>query len=118
VTFNFSLTNNGLGNVDDFRIYPPKSESLISGGTRTSVWTDDNVQYYYPTINFNGKTISGTQSLIVSFPQDVPCSGYVKITDVSASVKKFNLYLGVYVYSLGDLRLDNSVIKFTDVPIY
>jgi hypothetical protein len=118
VTFNFRLTNNGLGDVNDFRIYPPKSQSMINGGTYTSIWTDDNVQYYYPTINFNGQTNSGTWALNATFPQDVPCSGYVKITEVSSSAKKLNVYLGVYVYSLGDLRLDNSVIKFTDVPIY
>jgi hypothetical protein len=118
VTFNYRLTNTGMGDINDFRIYPPKSQSMINGGTYTSIWTDDNVQYYYPTINFNGKTESGTYALGTTFPQDVPCSGYVKITEVSSNAKKLNVYLGVYVYSLGDLRLDNSVIKFTDIPIY
>jgi hypothetical protein len=118
VVFNYRLTNTGLGDINDFRIYPPKSSSLINGGTLSSIWTDDNVQYYYPTNNFNGVTSSGTNSLIAKFPQDVPCSGYVKITEVSSKAKKLNVYLGVYVYSLGGPWLDKTVIKFTDVPIY
>lgn len=117
VTFEYTLTNKGLGNVNDWRIYPPNSMSLIQGGTRSSVWTDDGKEYGYPTIVFRGKTTSGANVLSSSFPMDVPCSGSVIINDVSSTAKEFNLDLGVYAYPNSTYHMANSVIRFRNVSV-
>lgn len=118
VTFTYTLTNNGLGDVNDWRIYPPKSMSLINGGTRSSVWTNDGAEYYYPTMTFRSASTSGSNVLNTSFPQGMPCTGTVSISGVSGSANEFNLNLGVYAYPNSTYHMANSVITFRNVPIY
>lgn len=118
VTFEYTLTNNGLGNVNDWRIYPPKSMSLINGGTRSSVWTSDGTEYPYPSMTFRGETTTGSNIINTSFPMQVPCSGKVTISNVSSSAKEFNLILGVYAYPNSTYQMTSSAISFLNVPIY
>ncbi len=118
VTFEYTLTNNGLGTVNDWRIYPPKSMSLIQGGTRSVVWTDDGQSYEYPSMTFNGKTTTGTNVITASFPQGPKVSGSVTIKNVNGSAKEFNLTLGVYAYPNSTYQMASSAIEFRKVPIY
>lgn len=118
VTFDYTLTNKGLGTVNDWRIYPPKSMSLIQGGTRSVVWTSDGTSYDYPTMTFNGKSTSGSNVINTTFPEGPKVSGSVTITGVSTSAKEFNLTLGVYAYPNSYYNMASSAIKFTNVPIY
>jgi hypothetical protein len=113
VTLNFRLTNNGLGNISGFYVYNP-------GGSKTTIWTDDNQQYYTATINFNNQTSTGGNIynftyVDTTFPEQAPCNGYVKIKEVSTSAKKLNVRLGV---GANGVSFDNDDIKFYDVPIY
>ena len=118
VEFKYVLTNNGMGSVNDWRIYPPKSMSLIQGGTRSVVWTNDGEEYLYPYMTFRDKYTSGSNVITATFPEGVPCSGSVTISDVSSSATKFNLTLGVYAYPNSTYHMSSSAIKFTNVPIY
>ncbi len=119
VVFDYTLINEGLGDVNDWRIYPPNAISLIQGGTRSSVWTSDGKEYVDKVaMTFRDKTTAGSTVIATSFPQYVPCSGSVTITDVSPSAKEFNLYLGVYAYPNSTYHMASSVITFLDVPIY
>ncbi|MDE5749552.1 MAG: hypothetical protein K2H87_02145, partial [Duncaniella sp.] len=118
VTFEYTLTNTGLGTVNDWRIYPPKSMSLIQGGTRSVVWTSDGKSYDYPTMTFNGKSTSGSNIINTTFPEGPKVSGSVTITGVSTSAKTFNLTLGVYAYPNSYYGMASSAVKFTNVPIY
>lgn len=118
VTFQYTLTNNGLGTVNDWRIYPPKSMSLIQGGTRSVLWTSDGKSYDYPSITFNGKTTTGANVITATFPQGPKVSGSVTIKDVSADATHFNLTLGVYAYPNSTYQMATSAIEFGNVPIY
>lgn len=118
VTFEYTLTNNGLGTVNDWRIYPPKSMSLIQGGTRSVVWTDEGTDYPYPTMTFNNKTTTGANVITATFPEGPAVKGSVTITNVSDSAKEFNLTLGVYAYPNSTYHMASSAIQFRNVPIY
>jgi hypothetical protein len=89
------------------------------GGSYTTIWTDDNQQYYTATINFNNQTSTGGNVydfvyVETPFPEQAPCNGYIKIKEVSASAKILNIKLGVYA----PVSLDNDNIKFYNIPIY
>ena len=118
VTFDYALTNNGLGNVNDWRIYPPKSMSLIQGGTRSVVWTSDGVAYDYPTMEFNGKRTTGANVITASFPEGPAVNGSVTISGVSSGAEYFNLTLGVYAYPNSYYQMATSAIEFKNVRIY
>lgn len=121
VTFYYTLTNNGMGTdgtVNDWRIYPPKSMSLISGGTRSVVWTDDGTSYDYPTFSFNGKATSSANVLNTTFPQGPSVMGSVTIDNVPSSARKLNVTLGVYAYPNSKYNMAKSSVEFRNVPIY
>ncbi len=118
VTFEYTLTNNGLGTVNDWRVYPPKSISLIQGGTRSVVWTDDGTEYPYPAMTFSNKTTTGANVITASFPEGAAVKGSVTIDGVSESAKGFNLTLGVYAYPNSTYHMSSSAINFRNVPIY
>ena len=118
VTFEYTLTNNGLGTVNDWRVYPPKSMSLISGGTRSVVWTNDGQAYDDPVMTFNNKTTTGANTITATFPQGPKISGSVTIKDVRSSATEFNLTLGVYAYPNSTYHMQSSSIQFLNVPIF
>ena len=60
VVFTYTLTNNGLGDVNDWRIVPPSSMSVIQGGTRSLITDSEGNEYPYPTMTF--RTASTTDS--------------------------------------------------------
>jgi hypothetical protein len=104
------MTNTGLGDISYFEMYTP-------GGTATTIWTDDNQQYYSASVTFNNET-SGYYSNSYTwapFPELAPCSGSIKIKDVSATAKRLNVKLGVMTTAVS---LDSDNIKFYNIPIY
>jgi hypothetical protein len=108
VTLSFRMTNTGLGDISYFDMYTP-------GGTATTIWTDDNQQYYAATISFNNKTQSISNHYVSApFPELAPCSGSIKIKEVSANAKILNIKLGISA----SVSLDNDNIKFYNIPIY
>jgi hypothetical protein len=111
VTLSFRMTNIGLGDISQFRMYGP-------GGTMTTIWTDDNQQYYSATFSFNNRTstISDGGTMSAPFPEQAPCSGYIKIKEVGATAKKLNLKIGAYTYYPN--ILGGEYIKFYNIPIY
>jgi len=117
VQFSFRLTNMGLGEVNDFRVFPPKSMSQPVGATLTSVWTDDGYSYLYPTIVFGGKKSEGGIPVTIVFSEDVPYNGTITISDVDAAAKTLNVNLGVYAYPPSKYNMASTVVKFHNVPI-
>jgi hypothetical protein len=112
VTLSFRMTNTGLGDLSWFKMFNP-------GGSYTTIWTDDNQQYYTATINFNNQTSTGGNVydfvyVETPFPEQAPCNGYIKIKEVSASAKILNIKLGISA----SVSLDNDNIKFYNIPIY
>lgn len=118
VVFTYTLTNNGLGNVNDWRIYTPNSMSLISGGTRSMIYDDTGKEYGYPTMTFRNATVAGSNMLTTTFPEDVPCKGTVTVTDVPAEAKKLTAIIGVYAYPNTTYNMADSKVTFKNVPIY
>ena len=113
----YTLTNNGMGTVNDWRIYPPKSMSLISGGTRSVVWTDSK-SWDYPYMEFNGKSTKSANVISTTFPQGPAVRGVVRVEGAANSDKKLNLILGVYAYPNSTYNMSSSSVDFYDIPIY
>lgn len=117
VEFVYTLKNTGLGAVNDWRIYPPKSMSLISGGTRSVIWTDSQ-SWDYPYMEFNGKSTSGSNIVNTTFPQGPAIRGVIRVSGASVSDKKLNVILGVYAYPNSTYGMASSSVDFYDIPIY
>ncbi|WP_418421136.1 carboxypeptidase regulatory-like domain-containing protein [Alistipes indistinctus] len=119
VVFTCNLLNNGLGDVNDFRIYPPSSSSLISDGVRSKIIDDSQSDYPDATISFRGGSASSYRTIIGLLPDGVASKVVVTIGNVPGSVKKFSLIkLGVYAYPDSQYHLVNKYIDFKNVPVY
>lgn len=118
VVFNYTLTNNGLGTVNDFRIYPPSSLSVIQGGTRSMITDNLGNEYAYPTMTFRSSSTTGVNILNGSFPDGMTCSCSVTLKDVPATATKITALIGVYAYPGSTYNLANTGIRFKNVPIY
>ena len=110
--------NNGLGDVNDWRIYPPSSMSVISGGTRSLITDNEGNEYPYPVMTFRSKSTTGVNVMTTSFPEDLPCKGTVTINDVPNSVKSITALIGVYAYPNSQYNMSESKVIFKNVPIY
>ncbi len=119
VKFTYTLTNHGLGmQVNDFRIYPPSSPSLISGAYRSVVSDNIGTEYLYPTMTFRNASTAISQIISTNFPENVASQGTVVINDVPTDANKLNVMLGVYVYNLNGFKLMDNRIFFKNIPIY
>lgn len=118
VTFTYTLTNNGLGDVNDWRIYPPSAMSVIQGGTKSMITDSEGNEYPYPTMTFRTASTSGSNVITTSFPEDTPCKGTVTIKNVPSSVSKINATIGVYAYPNSTYNMSDSKVAFKNVPIY
>lgn len=118
VIFSYTLTNNGLGYVNDWRIVPPSSMSVIQGGTRSLITDSEGNEYPYPTMTFRTASTTGTNIMTTSFPEDTPCKGTVTIKDVPSSVKKITAVIGVYAYPNSQFNMADSKVTFKNVPVY
>lgn len=118
VTLKYMLTNNGIADLNDWRIYPPKSISLISGGTRSNVWDNAGQTFDYPEFYFRYKTVTGSNVLNCDFPVFSPSEGWVTVSGVSPSATELNVVLGVFAYPNSVHNLSKTTISFLNVPIY
>lgn len=118
VIFTYTLTNNGLGIVNDWRIYPPSAMSVIQGGTKSVITDNEGTEYPYPTMTFRTASTSGSNVITTSFPEDTPCKGTVTIKNVPSSVSKINATIGVYAYPNSTYNMSGSKVTFKNVPIY
>lgn len=118
VVFTYTLMNNGLGDVNDWRIYPPSSMSVISGGTRSLITDNEGNEYPYPVMTFRSKSTTGVNVMTTSFPEDLPCKGTVTINDVPNSIKSITALIGVYAYPNSQYNMSESKVIFKNVPIY
>lgn len=118
VIFTYTLTNNGLGNINDWRIYPPSSMSLISGGTRSAITDNTGNEYPYPTMTFRTASTTGSNIISTSFPEDMPCQGTVVIKNVPSSATKITALIGVYAYPNSYYNMGDTKVIFKNVPIY
>lgn len=118
VTFTYTLRNEGLGSLNDFRIYTTNSNSLINGAYRTVI-TDDNFNNYIESsYTFNGQSTSQSYVLVASFPEMVNCKGTVVVKNFDRSAQKLSVILGVWAYDIYPDALADPRIYFENVPIY
>lgn len=119
VIFSYTLTNEGLGTVNDFRIYPPSSLSLV-GGSFLSLITDDlGNEYPYPTMTFRTKTSTGGKYPLADFfPEEIPCKGSIVLQNVPASARRITVMIGLIAYPDSFYQLADKRIYFKNVPIY
>lgn len=118
VTFTYTLRNEGLGSLNDFRIYTTNSNSLINGAYRTVI-TDDNFNNYIESsYTFNGQSTSQSYVLVASFPEMVNCKGTVVVKNFDRSAQKLSVILGVWAYDIYPDALADPRIYFENVPLY
>ncbi|MFR3328807.1 MAG: carboxypeptidase regulatory-like domain-containing protein [Odoribacter splanchnicus] len=119
VVFTCNLLNSGLGDVNDFRIYPPSASSIINNGVRSKVVDDSQSDYPDAKISFRGGSASSTNTRSGTLPSGVASKVVVTIENVPGNVKKFSLIkLGVYAYPDSQYQLVNKYIDFKNVPVY
>ena len=118
VVFTYTLTNNGLGDVNDWRIVPPSSMSVIQGGTRSLITDSEGNEYPYPTMTFRTASTTGSNTMTTSFPEDLACKGTVTIKNVPSTAKTISAIIGVYAYPNSQYNMSDSKVTFKNVPIY
>ena len=118
VVFTYTLTNNGLGYVNDWRIVPPSSLSVIQGGTRSLITDSEGNEYPYPTMTFRTASTTGSKIMTTNFPEDLACKGTVTIKNVPSTAKTISAIIGVYAYPNSQYNMSDSKVTFKNVPIY
>ena len=117
VVFTYQLTNNGLGDINDWRIYPPESISLISGAFRSVITDNLGNSYTRPTMTFGNKSTAGTNTLNSAFYKGVPYKGEIILSNVPSSATQITVMLGVWAYTHTP-NITSKKIYFRNVPIY
>ena len=118
VTFTYTLRNEGLGSLNDFRIYTTNSNSLIIGAYRTVITDDNYNNYIESSYTFNGQSTSQSYVLVAGFPEMVNCKGTVVVKNFDRSAQKLSVILGVWAYDIYPDALADPRIYFENVPIY
>lgn len=119
VVFTYTLKNNGLGNVSDFRIYPPSAMSLVNDGVRSVITDDRGNEYPGAKMSFRGGSASASNIIGGTLPEGITCTCTVTLTGVPSNAKKLGLVrVGVYAYPDSFYHLVNKYIDFGNVPIY
>lgn len=114
VVFNYTLTNDGMGDIKQWRMKGPSTLGGIS--PKSNIYDNLGNEYLYPTMMFRNKKIGETE-LSIDFPEGLACKGSVTISNFSENATKLNVILGVAVYS-HSTNLAGNKIKFEDIPIY
>lgn len=117
VILEYTLFNEGLGEVEQFRIYPTEcAAGEMALNTYRTVITDENYnQYLDSDYMFNGKTSGQYNSIITSFPSMVRISGRIVVKNFSTDSRTITVRLGVYA-NISD-RLSDPRIYFENIPI-
>ncbi len=116
VVFEYRLTNVNMGYINDWRIYPTNSMSIMSGCYRSTVVDNIGNEYFYSLFTF--RDASGKTNVVGgAFPDGMTCKGSVTVYDVDPAATKLSIMLGVAVYNHSKQLADNR-IYFKNVPIY
>ncbi len=116
VVFEYRLTNVDMGYINDWRIYPTNSMSLMSGCYRSTVADNVGNEYFYSLFAF--RDASGKTNVVsTAFPDGMTCKGSVTVYDVDTAATKLSIMLGVAAYNHSKQLADNR-IYFKNVPIY
>ncbi len=114
VVFNYTLTNDGMGDIKQWRINPPSSMSGVI--PKSNIYDDLGNEYLYPMMVFRNKNFK-ENVLSIDFPEGPACKGSVTISDFPENATKLNVILGVGVYN-HSTSLAGNKIKFENIPIY
>lgn len=118
VTLTYVLKNEGLGSINDFRIYTTNSNSLIDGAYRTVISDEQYNNYVDSDYTFNGASQSHNYVLNSTFPEGMGCKGTVTVKDFDRSSQSLTVILGIWCYDLYPGSLADPRIYFENVPIY
>lgn len=123
LVFKYTLRNDGLGYIDDFRIALPGYS--IDGYDAHTTITDEQFNNYTELLDhsFNGESVSSsdefTSYVSAAFPDGVRCNGSMTIKDFDAASGTLTVTLGVNPYDLSDDEdLVDPHVYFKNVPVY
>lgn len=120
LVFEYTLRNDGLGYVEQFRIALPGY--TIGNDIHTTI-TDEQGNNYTELLahQFNEQSVSSsdefTSYVQATFPDGVKCEGSMTIKDFDATSSTLTVILGVNPYN-HDEELVDSHIYFRNVPVY
>jgi hypothetical protein len=118
VLFEFTMTDNGIGDIEGFRMYVPYNE-YYSGHSKSVIIDSDGNEYNKSTdvklVFRNTNTNMGY--LHVALPEGVKCKGSITINNVPENItsfKKIQIYVKVYQGT----SFMNDTFAFKNVPIF
>ncbi len=114
VTFNYTLTNNGLG---DSTLY---IDTPLTNNGGTVIYDNYGNEYTIPSMAF-GTTNNGTSNIrfYSRFPEGPSCKGSIMLQNVPSNVKSITFILGVTTTPFGyGVSLESNKISFKNVPVY
>ena len=116
VVFTYRLTNEGMGYIRQWRIYPTNALSVMSGCYRSTVADNLGNEYFYSLFEFRNQR-NKENVIQVEFPDDMTCKGSVTVYNVDEQASTLTIMLGVATYNHSTTLGDNR-IYFKNVPIY
>ncbi len=117
VVFTYTIKNEDFGDLNDFRIYPPSSQSLITGAIRSVIMDNEGNQYPYPTMTYADDSTNGVYVLGGTMLEGVTYKCTIVLKDVPNTVTSITAIIGVWAYAHTYKFIDHK-ITFENVPIY
>ena len=113
VEFKFKITNTGLGDVPEFRIYQNNSSYTI-------IFDNLGNQYVRQGLTIGTSTVSGGFESQVYCPllEDVPCKGSVVVSNVPNNATSLTIKLLVAAWDGRYWIFKDEYINFRNIPIY
>ena len=115
VKLNYTLTNTGLGNCNDFRLVGSNMQS--GNGEVTYVYDDAGNSYLMNYTNELGGKSSSEQNVTNSLPPNAPVKCSMTLRNVDPAAKVLNFVIGCYAYPYSQYNLERQKIEFMNVPI-
>ena len=117
VIFEYTILNEGLGDVDDFRIYPTECEegSMSLNSAKTVIVDENHKSYLDSDYVFNNKSTDQYWPIITSLPSSVKAEGRIVVHDFESDSKTITIRLGISA----DIKeeLSDPRIYFENIPI-
>ena len=117
VVFTFQLTNEGLGPVEQMRLYYPKECNLV-GMEQTLIYDNLGNEYSNVRYTFRGVNSNIYYGICYAFPEELPCKATITIPNVPSSATILNFKLAFTCYPFSYYKLMREQIVFKNVPIY
>lgn len=116
VTMNYTLTNDGLGTCNDFRIMAPGHQTPT--GAITYAYDDGGNSFLNDfTVTFGNS--SSTWNLVSgSLPPNAPVNCSLVIKGVPEDAKILNFVIACYAYPNSQYNLTREEVDILNVPIY